>query len=233
MIDYKLYVIRHGITKGNLEGRYIGSTDLPLCPEGEEQLRKLMEEREYPEVKKVYTSPMQRCLDTAEVLYPDSHIQLIPELKEYDFGIFDGRKASELKDDEDFARWAASGMREAPEGGETMENFLRRCEDGFARVVEDMMRNRITEAALILHGGVLMNLMAAHAYPQREPVYWQVEPGEGYTLLITPQIWHRGQVVEAFDPIPYSREVPEEEPSFYQFFDLLDELDDVDEEDFE
>ena len=222
MIDYKLYLIRHGITQGNLEGRYVGSTDLPLCREGEKQLQKLKRTRLYPEVQMVYSSPMQRCLDTAEVLYPDNHLQLVQNLREYDFGIFDGKSVEEVGGTEAFRRWSDSGMREAPEGGERMEDFVNRCEEGFCQVVEDMMRRRITEAALILHGGVMMNLMAAHAYPQREPVYWQAEPGEGYTLLITPQIWHRSRVVEAFDPIPY-RKNDQKEPELFQQFDLSEQ----------
>ena len=39
---YKLHLIRHGLTQGNLDGRYIGSgTDLPLCAEGRAQLEEL------------------------------------------------------------------------------------------------------------------------------------------------------------------------------------------------
>ena len=34
-----VYLIRHGKTKGNLEGRYIGTTDEPLCEEGKQSLR--------------------------------------------------------------------------------------------------------------------------------------------------------------------------------------------------
>lgn len=222
MIDYKLYLIRHGLTQGNLEGRYIGATDLPLCREGERQLKRLKRARIYPKVKMVYTSPLQRCLDTAEILYPDSSLRLVEKLREYDFGIFDGKSVEEVGNTPAFRRWSDSGMRQAPEGGEEMEGFVRRCEEGFVEVVEDMMRRKITEAALILHGGVMMNLLSAHAYPKREPVYWKVEPGEGYTALITPQIWHRGGVIEIFDPIPYRKD-DRREPSPYERFDLEQE----------
>lgn len=219
MIDYKLYLIRHGITQGNLEGRYIGSTDLPLCPEGEAQLRQLLEARDYPQVKKVYTSPMQRCLDTAEILYPDQLIQTVPQLREYDFGVLDGKSVEEAASMPAFRQWSDSAMKAPPQGGERTEDFLARCEEGLALVVEDMMRHRITEAALILHGGVMMNLLATHAYPKREPVRWKTGPGEGFTALINPQLWHRGQILEIFDPIPYERE-DLHEPSPYAFFDL-------------
>ena len=41
MKNYRLYLIRHGITSGNLEGKYIGTTDLPLCEEGEDAISSL------------------------------------------------------------------------------------------------------------------------------------------------------------------------------------------------
>ena len=46
MVTYKLYMIRPGITEANLDGRYVGSTDLPLCREGKEALKKLVKTRE-------------------------------------------------------------------------------------------------------------------------------------------------------------------------------------------
>lgn len=65
MITYKVHFIRHGMTQGNLEGKYIGSTDLPVCPEGYRQLDDLKAHYEYPKVEAVYSSPMLRCRQTA------------------------------------------------------------------------------------------------------------------------------------------------------------------------
>ena len=49
MKTFKLHLIRHGITAGNLQGLYIGSgTDLPLCDEGRAQLADLKERFAYP-----------------------------------------------------------------------------------------------------------------------------------------------------------------------------------------
>ena len=44
----KLYLLRHGLTRGNLEHLYYGSTDLPLCQEGLRQLNALREQGGYP-----------------------------------------------------------------------------------------------------------------------------------------------------------------------------------------
>ena len=69
MKNYYLYLIRHGITEGNLDGKYIGQTDLALCPQGEKQIQQLVKASVYPCVEKVYTSPLKRCVETAPVSY--------------------------------------------------------------------------------------------------------------------------------------------------------------------
>lgn len=219
MISYKIYFIRHGLTEGNEEGRYIGSTDLPLSEEGQKALQKLQEDCEYPDIQKVYTSPLQRCLDTAEVLYPDRMIHVVPNLREYDFGRFEGKSIEELKNDPDFVQWAQGGMKMVPEGAEDMKAFIARCEEGLDEVVADMMKNHVREAAVITHGGVMMNLLSMFGYPKREPLYWTVENGHGYTALLNTQLWQRDHVFEVFDPLPYQKD-DFSEPVGYGIFDL-------------
>ena len=63
----KILLIRHSMTAGNKLGRYIGArTDEPLCEEG----IRLLENISYPPVQRVFVSPMRRCRETAEILFP-------------------------------------------------------------------------------------------------------------------------------------------------------------------
>lgn len=60
MRNYRLNLIRHGLTEGNLLGQYLGSgTDSPLCQEGVDRLVELREKFVYPKVDKLYVSPMK------------------------------------------------------------------------------------------------------------------------------------------------------------------------------
>ena len=88
-----VYLIRHGQTQGNLERRYIGSTDQPLCPQGREAL----EGREMPSVDGLYVSPLLRCRQTAAILFPNRGMEVVEDLRECDFGAFEGRTYEELK----------------------------------------------------------------------------------------------------------------------------------------
>ena len=55
MRSFKLHLIRHGLTEGNLKGLYLGSgTDMPLCEEGIQRLEKLREDFSYPWPQKLY-----------------------------------------------------------------------------------------------------------------------------------------------------------------------------------
>ena len=56
-----------------------------------DELRSLKETYAYPKVQKVYTSPLLRCRQTAEILYPDHWTQVVEGFMEYDFGEFEGK----------------------------------------------------------------------------------------------------------------------------------------------
>ena len=86
--------IRHGQTQGNLERRYIGSTDQPLCPEGREALAG----RQLPPANQIYASPLLRCRETASLLFPSQPFEVVEDFRECDFGAFENHTYEELKD---------------------------------------------------------------------------------------------------------------------------------------
>ena len=200
---YKIHLIRHGLTQGNRDGKYIGVTDEPLSHDGLEELEELRREYEYPYAQKVYVSPLLRCVQTADMLFPDILTEPVENLKEYNFGIFENKTMDELKDSPAYRDWISGGMIGTPPEGEEKEKFYHRLRHGFESVLNDMMRLKIHEAAMVTHGGVIMSLLTMYGYPRRKPLDWQVGAGKGYTALITPQIWAGGKVFEVFDPLPY------------------------------
>ena len=64
----EVILIRHGITQGNKEKRFVGRLDVPLAPEGEEMARETASL--LPAVDRLYVSPMLRCRQTAGLLWP-------------------------------------------------------------------------------------------------------------------------------------------------------------------
>lgn len=201
MKSYKIHVIRHGLTEANERGLYIGLTDLPLSPRGLRDLLTKKEEAEYPSATRFYTSPLMRCRQTLEVLYPGCKPQVVEGLAECDFGDWDGRSVEELQHDEAFGRWIAGEQKTIPDGEDT-EAFQQRVMQAFEGVVEDVLRSGEENAVICTHGGVIMLIMAAYAFPRAEMSAWGAESGCGFTLRITPSLWMREPVAEAIDYVP-------------------------------
>ncbi len=204
MKTYKIHLIRHGLTQGNFEGRYIGRTDLPLCDEGVKELEKLRDENEYPLIQKLYISPLLRAKQTADILYPEIYTEVVENLTEYDFGDFEGKTIAEIKDTEEFKNFIEpkDGIS-MPPNGEKTSDFNQRCVKALEYIFGDMMQNGITSTAIITHGGVLMSLLSQMSLPRQSYYNWTTAPGKGYTVVLTPALWQRDEGFEVYCEVPY------------------------------
>ena len=172
----KWILIRHGKTRGNLEGRYIGfRSDETLCPEGIEELK----QGTYPAVRRVYASPMRRCLETAALLYPDVPVEVVPDFWECDFGEFEGKNYAELNGRGDYQAWIDSGGELPFPGGESRMEFAARCLEAYQEIRKKAPQE---DCALIVHGGTVMAIMEKYALPPGSFYDYQVPNGCGFIL---------------------------------------------------
>jgi len=205
MKTYKIHLIRHGMTEANRDGRYIGRTDLPLSPEGLAALLALKETYQYPSGVRYFTSPLTRCRQTLEVLYPGCQPETVEGLAECDFGDWEGKSLSELKGDERFLRWMEGTDRSIP-GGEDSEAFRQRVCAAFEGVINDLIHSGDTEAVICTHGGVITLLMQLYSLPRLDPKDCLAAAGQGFTLRVTPSIWMSEPLAEALCIIPWTKE---------------------------
>lgn len=201
MKTLKIHLIRHGMTEANEKGQYIGITDLELTTDGIIELGALRDTYEYPPVSLFYVSPLTRCVQTLRILYPDAKAIAVPELAEMNFGEFEGKTAYALQNDSRYTDWAA-GRLNAPPGGESTAELTKRVTEGFAAVVRHVMSQGQTEAVVITHGGIIMNLLSTCALPQQPAAFWRSDPGCGYTVRVTPSVFLRSGAVEVACPVP-------------------------------
>ena len=184
----RLLLIRHGRTEGNKKKRYIGrGTDEPLCQEAREALSRL----HYGEVKAVYASPMLRCTQTAGILFPGKTLNIIDELAECDFGEFENKNYLELNGNADYQAWIDSGGLLPFPGGESREEFKKRSITGFQKAVNSCIRKNISYAALVVHGGTIMNIMEEYADADGSFYEWHVENGKGYLVELSTELWKK------------------------------------------
>ncbi len=205
MKTYKIHLLRHGMTDGNLDGRYIGRTDLPLAPEGLAALLELKKKYDYPGATRFFTSPLTRCRQTLEVLYPGCQPTPVEGLAECDFGDWEGRSLRELKADERFLQWM-EGRSTAIPGGESTEDFRQRVCAAFEEIVNGLIHDGDTEAVICTHGGVITLLMQLYSLPRLEPKECLASAGQGFTLRVTPSVWMNEPLAEALCIIPWEKE---------------------------
>ena len=202
MQSYVIHFIRHGDVSDTLKGRYIGSTDVPLSEEGRQNLKSYDEKYIYPGTQVVFTSPLRRCTETAALLYPFQKAIVIDELRECDFGLWEGKTADELKSEPEFERWLAGERGAKPPKGESGAEFSERICTVFEQIVDGLIRTNNTESVIITHGGVIMTLLAVYGIPRAKPFDWIMDNGFGYSARITPMLWQRDRVMEVYRKIP-------------------------------
>lgn len=144
----KIVLIRHGETEGNKRKRYIGTTDEPLADTRALDLK-------YPACDCVISSPLKRCVQTAEFIYPSGDIKICHDLRECDFGDFENKSYETLKHNADYIRWLESNGTLPFPNGETHADFVSRCVNGFVSSLDA----NADSMAFIIHGGTIMAIM--------------------------------------------------------------------------
>lgn len=185
-----LYLIRHGMTAANEEHRYLGRTEESLSERGIRQLEQLAGSGRLPKPELVLSSPMQRCKESAAILFPTVPVVEIQEWKEIDFGDFETKNYEELNGNPVYQAWVDSGGVIAFPGGESRNAFVDRTVRGMENVSEFLsdcisrqMCPECGEAgrifvASVVHGGTIMALLSRYA--GGDYYDYQVENAKGY-----------------------------------------------------
>ena len=206
MRTYKIHIIRHGITQANLDGRFIGNTDDPLCNQGISQLYQLKQNNYYPDVQKVFSSPAERCLQTGDILFPDVFTVVHSGLCEMDLGIIEGELYDEVKDDPDFKLWIEDAVANPLPESEPYDTLMQRIVGTIQSIFTEMMENQLFSVGIITHSSIITHALAGLGYPKFSVSDISVDSGKGYTLLFTPELWMRDSGFEIFARVPQSKE---------------------------
>lgn len=180
----QLLLLRHGRTKANEEHLYCGSTDWPLSEEGR---KCLMQKRGVygTDWESFYTSGLIRTKETLEILFGEQRAaKEEPDLREMDFGAFEGKFYEMLKDDPAYQDWiSGDNERNTCPGGESGEQMKERVLSALDRILH---RNPAKRIVIVTHGGPIAAIMQ-QLFPEKNlnRYEWKPECGEGYLLRIT------------------------------------------------
>ena len=197
----RVWLLRHGATACNREGRYQGRLDVPLSPQGLAALRRADFD---PGV--VYVSPMLRARQTAAVLFPETDLVEVPDLREMDFGAFEGRSAQEMADDPAYRAWVAGGCIDQTPGGEGRAEFDRRVRGAFAALADAALDAGEPQLVILAHGGTQMAVLERYALPRRDYFQWSSPPGGGFILETDLSAWRVDRALRLVQTVRYTKE---------------------------
>lgn len=154
-------LLRHAKIAGNEEKRYIGAgTDEELSQSGKDEVTAIKDEilKVVTDKTKVFCSPMKRAIQTAKILFDDMNINIIEDLRETDFGLFEGKNYQELKDDPLYQQFLDTNGAAGFPDGEKTEDFIKRSVDGF---FEAIRKSGADDLFIVCHGGNIMAVMSS------------------------------------------------------------------------
>jgi broad specificity phosphatase PhoE len=142
----ELWLIRHGETEWSVSGAHTGRTDIPLTDAGRrsaEGIRRYLNNRAFA---LVLSSPLSRALETCRIAGYGDVAQIEPNLREWDYGIYEGKTTAEIrKEVPDWSVWSS----EIP-NGESLDDVCQRAQ----KVIDRALRAD-GDVALFAHGHIL------------------------------------------------------------------------------
>jgi len=169
-------LIRHGEVDERYCGRYLGSTDAGLSSIGRRQAQKLNQACKNLRSPTIWCSPLLRARQTARIIFPHRPAEIIPQLREVDFGEWEGLTFAEIaqKDPSLVDKWACFDQDFAFPGGESLGDFLGRI-----RHVANRLRKETRDLVMVTHGGVIRSLLCQlHGLPPEKYITFNIQRGE-------------------------------------------------------
>lgn len=145
-----VYLARHGETAWTISRQHTGLTDLPLTERGERTARRLGERLKGLKFSKVFTSPLQRAARTCELAGFGAIAEVDPDLVEWDYGQYEGRRTAEILAER--PDWEL--FRDGAPGGESPKQVSERAD----RVVQRV--RGVSGDVLIFTSGHFMRVLA-------------------------------------------------------------------------
>jgi len=161
-----LYIVRHGTTEA-IEKRVMeGKLDSPLNPRGREEAARAAHALMHAGIDKVFSSPMKRTRETADIICRQLGLeyQIINELREMNFGIYEGKEYFEVPEQNSsiFERLSLiARILVAQISGEPLFQVARRASHAWSEISRHVNDGRI----LIVSHGALINYLIKFLLP--------------------------------------------------------------------
>jgi alpha-ribazole phosphatase len=155
-----VYLVRHGVTRWNVEKRYLGHSDEPLIYQECNKLNPLKNELENIPFNFCFSSDLKRCTETFHYLLPHERVCLDSRLRELHFGDWEGLTYEILKTDLNYQEWLKDWEKKAPPNGESLLQLNNRINAFLAELFTlNEFTDKHNKVLIVTHGGVIRSIM--------------------------------------------------------------------------
>jgi broad specificity phosphatase PhoE len=153
-----IFLLRHGETAWNKEGRVMGRLEIPLNRKGVDQAKRIARLLPNLDVHAIYSSPLKRALDTALIQVEQNKMpmKIEPNITELAFGRWEGYRFDDLIKDDAYLRFLKSPLKSAVPGGETLLGVQKRGLKAMQRATREVPKGRIL---LVSHADVIRAIL--------------------------------------------------------------------------
>ena len=176
----RLVLIRHGITRWNLQRRYCGHNDIPLSWEGKKQARKLRQDLKGVKFDRIYSSVKSRAFQSCRIIFPGSKFTKVRALQEINFGVLEGlyhevimKRYGGL-----YRKWIKDPYNTHIPGLERMQDFKKRVNTAIKNILR---LNTGKTIAVVCHGGVI-GIILSSILKSRD--FWRYVPAAGTISVV-------------------------------------------------
>ena len=169
-----IYIVRHGQTEQNLKKKLQGRSDFPLTELGREQASAVGDAFRDAGIvfDKVYSSPLGRAVETAELIAGDAPIEVEEALIEMDYGPYEGTDLHNLPPEvEDFFKDFTN--HPAPDGMEQLSSVVARAGEFLVRLKAEAVHRDI----LLSTHAIAMKGLLEYLTPASNGAYWSTYIG--------------------------------------------------------
>ncbi|MBP1969967.1 alpha-ribazole phosphatase [Virgibacillus natechei] len=191
-------LFRHGVTKANLEKRYLGWSDPPITDEARHRLTALPSE--------VYdlcvSSDLIRCRQTATIRCPDAPYVESAAFREMHFGNWELKTYAELCHDPEYRNWLNDSIGNRPPDGESFSEMESRVDRGWNALKKLVNEEGYRNSLLVTHGGVIRLLLTKLAKERKNFWEWEIPHGTGIKLYWVTRDWRENSRCTSLQVVP-------------------------------
>jgi alpha-ribazole phosphatase/probable phosphoglycerate mutase len=191
----RIYLVRHGETEWNALMKYQGQTDIPLSDRGRRQAELIGKRLAGEKIQGIYASDLVRAYETATIIstHHDLRVDTVRDLRELDFGAWEGLTQKELKATfaNEIRQWWENPLSNRIPGGESLNEMVERS----VRVIKNLVvKHAGGNVVVVTHGGVIRSIVISVLEMDLNK-YWRFRLDNACLNIIDFPVWEKGILV--------------------------------------